>query len=88
MCVRVAPRWDAVGTPVVVRHRMVQVWGLGRGREVGGEVYGAGLGGSEVGEVGYVGVWCGRQWYGAMRVRTSEVRYISVLIMIEMKSRQ
>ena len=27
------------------------------------------LGGSEVGEVGYVRVWCGRQWYGAMRVR-------------------
>ena len=59
----------------MVRHRMVQVWGLGRGREVGGEVYGAGLVGSEVGEVGCVRVWCGRQWYGAMRmrVRISEV---------------
>ena len=32
-------------------------------------------------------VWCGRQWYGAMRVRTSEVYkcFARALIMIEIK---
>ena len=38
------PRWDAIGTPLW--YRMVQVWGSVE--ECGG--YGAGVGGSEIGE--------------------------------------